>query len=260
MAANTAALRSPLWPASWSLDSFSIVSEMDEYYPPDKVTKYPLRYLRYWFLRHLLEAHAQKLGRPIEVLEVGVDRGQMRAFMGAAREATLPDGIARWDAVDIAADREHLLQKGYTDYLVFNVEGETRFPSDKRYDAIIFLHLLEHLHDPEACLKSFLPVLKPEGIIAGGSPTMPKFVADMGYAKRLSRKARPFGHVSVLSPERIERFASSQNLVVQFLSGSFFARSSGSWIENYSAWIRVNVAFGSLFPSLGGELYFSLSR
>ena len=44
------------------------------------------------------------------------------------------------------------------------------------------------------------------------------------------------------------------------MSGSFLARNNGKAIENSSAWLRMNVAFGSLFPSLGSEIYFSLSR
>jgi hypothetical protein len=63
---------------------------------------------------------------------------------------------------------------------------------------------------------------------------MPKFVADAGYEKRLADRARPFGHVSVLSPERLELFARSERLEVAFLSGSFFMRTHGSWIENYA--------------------------
>jgi hypothetical protein len=31
-------------------------------------------------------------------------------------------------------------------------------------------------------------------------------------------------------------------------------------LENSSAWLRFNLAFGGLFPSLGGELYFALEH
>ncbi|MEA3151790.1 MAG: hypothetical protein QOD56_2729 [Gammaproteobacteria bacterium] len=96
---------------------------------------------------------------------------------------------------------------------------------------------------------------------------VPFIVAELGRDAdpfmlhlRLADRARPFGHVSVLSPERLELFARSERLEVAFLSGSFFMRTHGSWIENYATWLRLNVAFGSLFPSLGSELYFSLSR
>ncbi len=258
---GSTSLPSRFWPAGWSVDAFSVVEPMmRKFHPDDAVTKYPLRYLRYWFIRHLLEAHAQKLGRPIDVLEVGVDRGQMLAFMDPSRERKIPDIASCWHAVDVKADEAQLLDLGYTGYTQFNVDGSARPPLDRQYDAMIFLHLLEHLHAPEACLGAFLPFLKSDGIMTGGSPTMPKVVADFGYEKRLAKNAGRFGHVSVISPERIEQFADAHGLQVAFLSGSFLARNNGKAIENSSLWLRLNVAFGSLFPSLGSEVYFSLSR
>lgn len=258
---GSTSLPSRFWPAGWSVDAFSVVEPMmRQFHPNDAVTKYPLRYLRYWFIRHLLEAHAQKLGHPIDVLEVGVDRGQMLAFMDPSHERKIPDIASRWHAVDVKADEAQLLDLGYTGYTQFNVDGSARPPLDRQYDAMIFLHLLEHLHAPEACLAAFLPFLKSDGIMTGGSPTMPKVVADFGYEKRLARNAGRFGHVSVISPERIEQFADAHGLKVAFLSGSFLARNNGKAIENSSLWLRLNVAFGSLFPSLGSEVYFSLSR
>jgi SAM-dependent methyltransferase len=260
MAANPAGLASRFWPAAWSVEPFTGVDRMREFYPREAVMRYPIRLLRYWFVRHLLEAHARKLGRAIDVLEVGVDRGQMLAFMGAPRADALPTIARRWDAVDVAADREHLIAQGYTDSICFDVEGGARPPLTQRYDAVIFLHLLEHLRAPETCLRAFLTFLKPSGLIVGGSPTMPKLLADAGYEKRLARNGRRFGHVSVLSPERIEQFAEAEDLKLEFLSGAFLLRSSGSVIENSAWWLRLNVAFGSLFPSLGSEVYFSMSR
>ena len=233
---------------------------MREYYPRETVTKYPLRLLRYWFVRHLLEAHASKIARPLDVLEVGVDRGQMLTFMGGMRPNTLPAIVRRWDAVDIAADPDALAARGYTHYEPFDVDRGTHPPLTRRYDAIIFLHLLEHLRDPERCLRTFLAFLRPDGILTGGSPTMPKLMADSGYEKRLARRAHRYGHVSIISPERIERFAEAERLTIEFLSGSFIMRNSGSIIENSALWLRLNVAFGSFFPSLGSEVYFSMSR
>ncbi len=261
MQKTSIAIPSPYWPAGWSVNAFSVVERMmPDFHPGDNVTKYPLRYLRYWFIRHLLEAHARKLGRPIDVLEVGVDRGQMLAFMDPTSKRGIPDIASTWHAVDVKADEAQLLALGYSGYTAFNVDGSARPPLDRKYDAMIFLHLLEHLHTPEACLAAFLPFLKQDGIMTGGSPTMPKIFADLGYENRLRRKAGRFGHVSVISPERIEKFADAHDLKVAFMSGSFLARNNGKAIENSSAWLRLNVAFGSLFPSLGSEVYFSLRR
>ena len=81
---------------------------------------------------------------------------------------------------------------------------------------------------------------------------MPKLLADVGYEKRLTRTAQPNGHVSVLSPERIELFAEQEDLRLSFLSGGYFTRNTGKAIENSRLWLRLNLAFGSS-PSLGNS-------
>ena len=185
-------------------------------------------------------------------------RGQMLAFMGGrARSGGV---VARWDAIDVAPDAGMLSRVGYDGCRILDVDGGTDPALERRYDAMIFLHLLEHLRDPEACLAVFARYLPANGVMIGGSPTMPRVVADAGYERRLARRARPYGHVSVISPERIEAFAEQAALRVAFMSGAFFMRRQGSALENSRLWLRLNLAFGGLFPSLGSEIYFALER
>ena len=47
--------------------------------------RFPVRFLRYWFMRILLEDLHAELGRPLSVLEIGIGGGRMLAFMGAYR-------------------------------------------------------------------------------------------------------------------------------------------------------------------------------
>ncbi|MFN3347665.1 methyltransferase domain-containing protein [Pseudorhodoplanes sp.] len=257
---GVSAASSPFWPAGWRLDAFEGIERMNGYFQGERLTRYPLRFLRYWFVRHLIEAHAGHLGRPVDVLEVGVDRGQMLTFMKPRSDAGRPAIIRRWDAVDIACDPEQLAAKGYTQFVRFNVEHGAQPPLERRYDVIVFLHLLEHLQNPEACLRAFLPFLLTDGLMVGGSPTMPKVIADLGYERRLRQRARKFGHVSIMSPERLELFAQAEGLRLRFLSGSYLTRNNGRFIENSALWLRANIAFGSLFPSLGSEVNFCMSR
>ncbi len=248
----------PFMPAFWSFESFSTIARMRRLYGGGRktITAYPLKYLRYWFVRQLLEQQAQRLGRPLVVLEVGVARGQMRAFMGEPEQtASL---IERWDAIDVAPQREELQRLGYDEIHQLDVDHGADPKLSRHYDAMIFLHVLEHLHQPEDCLAAFRPFLAPSGVILGGSPTMPKFVADAGYERRLARRAKPYQHVSVISPERLDRFAERTNLDITFLSGAFLLRKEGSPIENSRLWMRLNLLWGSLFPALGSELYFAL--
>lgn len=248
------------FPALWSLDSFAALDAMRPLYQAGAkpITRYSIKHLRYWFVRHLLERHAARLERPLAVLEIGVDRGQMLAFMGGRERS--PRVVSRWDAIDVVPDAEMLHRVGYDGFRTLDVDGGTDPALERRYDAMIFLHLLEHLRSPEACLASFARYLPRNGVMIGGSPTMPRVVADAGYERRLARKARPYGHVSVISPERIEAFAEQAGLSVAFMSGAFFMRRQGSALENSRLWLRLNLAFGGLFPSLGSEVYFVLER
>jgi hypothetical protein len=67
-------------------------------------------------------------------------------------------------------------------------------------------------------------------------------------------------HMSVITPARIRRVARECALEPELIAGTFFMRSSGFFLENYAPWIRANLAWGAAFPSLGGELYFSLRK
>lgn len=247
-------------PAFWSLDSFAAMETMRQLYEDRtrRLTDYSVKHLRYWFIRHLLEQHAEKIGRPLSVLEVGVDRGQMLAFMnhGHARHPV----IERWDAMDVAPNEEWLRRVGYDDYRQLDIDRGADPRLERRYDAMIFLHVLEHLHEPEATLQAFLRYLPAQGVLVGGCPTMPAFVANAGYERRLARRAKPYGHVSVISPERIDGFAEAAGARVTFLSGAFFMRKAGHAIEESRLWLRLNLLFGNLFPALGSELYFALEK
>lgn len=247
-------------PAFWSLDSYDAISTMRRLYQADsrKITRYSVKYLRYWFIRHLLEQQAKRLGRPISVLEVGVDRGQMLAFMN--HEHVRSPIIDRWDAIDVAPQVEWLDRLGYDSYRALDIDRGTDPRLERRYDAMVFLHVLEHLHEPEAVMQAFLQYLPQGSVFLGGGPTMPSFVANAGYERRLARRAAPFGHVSVISPERIDAFAEAAGLKVSFTSGAFFMRKTGHAIEDSRFWLRLNLIFGNLFPSLGSELYFALEK
>lgn len=253
-------LHSRYLPALWSLESYAAIDTMRRLYDagPRRIGRYSVKHLRYWFVRHLLERHAARLGRPISVLEVGMDRGQMLAFMnhGKARHPI----IARWDAIDVAPQEEWLGRLNYDDFRALDIDRGTDPALERRYDAMVFLHVLEHLHQPEAAMKAFMAYLPEDGLFIGGCPTMPAVVADSGYERRLAARAGRFGHVSVISPERVDAFAEATGATVSFLSGAFLMRLSGRALEESSLWLRLNLAFGNLFPSIGSELYFALEK
>jgi hypothetical protein len=54
--------------------------------------------------------------------------------------------------------------------------------------------------------------------------------------------------------------AVNSGLKVDFLSGAFFMRKKGFFLENTQLWMRFNLGFGALFPSWPGETYWVLRK
>jgi len=229
--------------------------------------RYPIRYLRYWLTRRLLEDLHDEVGRPISVLEVGVGQGQMLAFLGGppieGDRFARPHWIARWDGIDVNVEGSTRDRYSYSE--VFEADIERPFGIDEQaYDAILVLHVLEHLLEPEAALCNVGKGLRPGGVIIGGSPTMPAAVAAL-HEPWLRRKYRnviedvhSHRHLSVITPSRIRRFARDHDFETGLMTGTFFCRWSGMRLEDAAWWARANLLWGALVPSLGGELYFSL--
>lgn len=223
---------------------------------------YPFRILRYWFMHELMLAEARSTGTPLAVAEVGVDHGQQLTF--AVRGAA-DDEQARWwsawDAFDVVPRVNLLTELGYTHTIPVNVDQPDAAQAfeGRTYDVVIACHVLEHLFDPEAAVKRMALLVKPGGLLIGGGPVLPDFVAG-AWEPRLRAKAKPFGHVSVLAPGRLDRMASAAGLVPEWRSGAFMLRKRGLSLERRRWWLRFNLAFGARFPGWPGEIYFAWRR
>lgn len=222
---------------------------------PGKRTRYSIRLLRYWFALSLLERMHRRLKRPLRILEVGVGGdAELRTFIGPQ------SWIQRWDGLDV--NRPAGGTSLYDEFLVADVERPFTLP--RRYDAVLLSHVLEHLAEPEAAMARLAEALEPDGLLIGGSPTMPSTIARF-RERFLRRKNQTVAviehrHLSVITPARLHHFARAQGLDAELITGTFFLRWSGFFLENSASWIRLNLLWGALFPSLGGEVYFSLHR
>ena len=244
----------PIYAAwSWSLAVISEQNWIKDIFVKPRATRYPVKLLRYWFTYNLIQEERIRLGRPLRVCEIGVDRGQMLRF---TRDAGFAD-IESWVAVDCRLQPE-LRESGYTRQIESNVDLPD-FVLDEKYDVIIVLHLLEHLFEPEQLTQRLSAALAPGGVMIGGFPVTPKCAASY-WQKRIRRTASQFGHVSVFSPQRVESMANSSGLLLDFISGAFLMRKTGAFIENSKIWLRLNLLFGALFPSLGGEIYWRMRK
>jgi len=249
--------QSPLHAALyWRLDSIASQDQI-RMYSSCCATRYPIKLFRYWFTYNLIREESVRLRRPLRICEIGVDRGQMLGFVRVAGNIE----IACWDAVDYRLKPE-LNQFGYSRQIEVDVD-KPDFSLDEKYDVIVVLHLLEHLLEPERLMKRLSVSVEPCGIVIGGFPVTPRWAAS-AWEKRLRRKINRhfhnFGHVSVFSPERVHSLAEDCKLRLEFLSGAFLIRKTGSFIENSSFWARLNLLWGAVFPSLGGEIYWQMRR
>ena len=216
--------------------------------------RYQIRQLRYWFMNSLLEREAGQLRRPLRVLEIGIGDGELLDFVGS------PAWKGAWHGVDVKATEE--TRARYDRYI--EADLDLPFSLTESYDAIVALHVLEHLFDPERAMANLLGALSPHGILIGGSPTMPTMLARL-YEPRLRRRHRhrpvtAQRHLSVLTPSRVRNFAYKHRLSIDLLTGAFICRASRSLLEDYAFTMRLNLVWGALFPSLGGELYFALRK
>lgn len=221
--------------------------------------RYPIRMLRYWFMYHFLREEAARRGE-LEVCEIGVDLGQMRGFLNAAVELGGDAvAIARWDAVDAVIQKDTLERVGYNTFYEVDLESPEFALGGRPYDVMILLHVLEHLFAPEALVAKIAPHLRPGGMLIGGFPSTPDFIVK-SREKAIRPHARKFGHVSVFSATRVRDMAAANGLIVEFLSGAFFMRKKGFFLENHQWWMRFNLRFGALFPSWPGEIYWILRK
>jgi SAM-dependent methyltransferase len=219
-----------------------------------KAARYPVRLLRYWFGYQLLLREATRCEGGIHVAEVGVHTGQMYEFY-RAMGAPAP---ARWTAFDAVVLPGKLRKAGYTEVIEANVE-DPAFSLGAAYDAALLLHILEHLHAPEAALARVAADIRPGGAIIGGFPVLPHWIA--GHREhRIRRTAAPMGHVSAFSPKRVRAMAAQCGLTAEFIAGAYFLRSKGSPLENSRAWLRFNLLWGALLPWWPGEIYWLLRK
>lgn len=248
------------WEAGFLKDNPTLKS--DDYGIPEKVkhVHYPIRLVRYWFMYHFLREETARQGRNLSVCEIGVDTGQMLEFMrAAARNGGTKVEFAAWDAVDALIREEILKRAGYNNFYQVDLESAEFTLGDQQYDAMILLHVLEHLFEPEALITKLVPSLQPGGIMIGGFPSVPHSMVQK-REQDIRPKARKYGHVSVFSPQRVREMAEANGLEVEFMSGAFFMRKQGFFLENYEWWMRFNLWFGAKFPNWPGEIYWVLRK
>lgn len=262
-ATRTAGQMAAFKPWTWSADDFSracrAVRSTEGVADHVSQSRFPLHMLRYWICSKLLGAHLEHRSTP-RVMEIGVDRGQFFHFCRATPEWV--DGT-RWHGADVSEHTLALTGQGYEGMHLADFTDRAAVqrliddPAHRgQYDAVVVLHFLEHLTEPEACLAQIRQLLKPDGVLIGGMPSCPEFARD-ARERHIRPRSTAFGHKSVFSVERLERAFHALGLPNQLITGAFFARKRDSSLENSAGWLRFNLWFGKTFPRWPGEVYFA---
>jgi SAM-dependent methyltransferase len=254
---NASAYRPLDWDYRFLAENAAVRSKRFNMTEKAKSVRYPIRLLRYWFAYHLLCIESAARSGPIDLVEVGVQKAQFLQFV---RSAPVQPNVSRWTVLDAVIHPEKFRKVGIRkeDVLEANLESPD-FDLPRNYDAAVLLHVLEHLFDPDTALQKIVSRIRPRGVLIGGSPVLPDFLVAP-HQKRERKTAQPMGHVSVFSPQRVGRMAKAAGCTVEFISGAFFMRRSGSRLENSAAWLRFNLWWGGKFPSWPGEIYWLMRK
>lgn len=215
-----------------------------------------MRLVRYWWAGQALAKESRRLGRPLQVADVGCERGWLKHF-------TPKEAVDQWIGLDWNPKPEVHKLAGYHEVYHANFDTPLPLPSSS-VDAVVCLHVFEHLPRPGSTIAEISRLLKPDGIFLGGSPTMPEWIARLreNYFRKKLRKGQLAygGHITVLSPKRWKNLAIDAGLIPEFITGSHMIRCTGSKLENHRWWLRLNQIWGGLFPSLGSEAYIQARR
>ncbi len=221
--------------------------------PKSLKSKYPTRALRYWWVeRKLREITSQNpLNQTIKIIDMGCNKGNIKHFVGE-----LPN--VEWIGLDWKVNKSQLKEAGYTQ----SVECDfcQKIPiAENSADVLIFLHVIEHLPNPEFTMQEIARILRPNGLLLAGSPIAPSFVAYFRHKQlryKLKQDPKRIGrHINSLCCPWWKRLLKANHFECEIFSGVFFMRHSGNPLENHKWWIRLNLLWGALFPAIGGELY-----
>ncbi len=218
--------------------------------------RFPIRGLRYWWIRCALIEEVQRRNEPVVIADVGCSRGPIKRFIGEVPNTS-------WVGLDMDIDDAALRKCGYSE--LHQCDFDKPLPlADHSVDVVVFSHVIEHLPRPDFTVGEISRILRPGGLIIAGSPVAPALIAKLRQwqlRRRLKTGRIKLGrHINSMSPNRWRRLLHEQQIHVEHLAGTFFARWSSNPLENQAWWVRLNQLWGALFPALGGEIYLTARK
>lgn len=256
-----------MWDPRWIAENEVMRSNLLELKKKATATKYPLRSVRYWWTVEAIKDEVRQLGGVATIADVGAERGRMKLLSGDLT------GV-KWIGLDADVSHPALAAAKYDETYACDFNKYLPLP-DASVDIVICLHVFEHLEDTDKAMEEIARILKPGGIFLAGTPVTPKMASlvrqrylrkkavrrEAAYQERVrtgtqtTERTRPFPHLNKFWPGRWKDLVEKHDLYLDFITGAHLIRWSGNPLENYKWWMRLNQAWGGMFPSLGREVY-----
>jgi SAM-dependent methyltransferase len=213
--------------------------------------RYELRQARYREAAPFLaDLHARK-GAPLRVLDVGAGNGEMKLYAEAA------GARARWLAIERDPERaRNLRARGY-DEVRDDVDleaGPLSLP-DRAFDAIVAMHVLEHLENAPALIAECRRALVPGGRFIVGVPMHLPPIAWLARAKYRLFGRKPGRHCWFHTRRTLHAWFSPAGFRVLDVRG--FRLVSARRIlplEDWEWFSRASLALGRALPYLTPEV------
>jgi len=180
--------------------------------------------------------------------------------------------ISLYDDVTVIEASDELIEKAKK-----NVGAKVKFihsmfedyDGDEKFDAIFFMHTLEHIDDPIAVLKIVNSCLTDNGklflVVPNANALSRQIAVKMGlvdYNAAIIESERLIGHVKTYSLDTLENDVLKSGLKVYMRGGVFVKTLSGSQYDQALQSGVINDAYlegcyqlGTLFPDLCSSIY-----
>lgn len=155
------------------------------------------------------------------VLDIGCDTG----LMGAALKSRNPECYVVGIEVDPSSAK--IAQPRLDEVHVLNIEDQELDALKGGYDAILFGDVLEHLYDPEHCLRRIRSLLAKRGRIYACIPNIQHY----SVIKSILRGDFQYQKLGILDRTHI-RFYTLTNIFKMFLDGGYIPKKTGRLIND----------------------------
>ncbi len=219
-------------------------------------TKFPLSKSRYLRMASYIHEEYLRQGRPVKVLDIGCNDG---AIIFYCKKST----PVEFYGIDVLPEKRDLcLKRGYRSVLLEDIRECAFDYPENFFDVVICSHILEHLEEPEALLKTLGKVMRKDSLLLVASPSGPlicmlwrRHVTPLySQASRKEESLKRFGHVSFFTLSDLKKLLTKSDFKIEEVRGDYFIRARSFFIENYQWWFNFNQWCGKIAPIICGQV------